>query len=83
MTVFYNYSEPFSAECRAYGRLREAGWEELAVRCLGYVLLDEEHERVLKERFGHQCYDFGWNGDDLGDRIRDPAFWGEMGGCRR
>lgn len=41
MSAFYNYSEPFSAECRAFGRLWDAGWEELAIRCFAYVLLDE------------------------------------------
>ncbi|KAK4068296.1 uncharacterized protein Triagg1_7539 [Trichoderma aggressivum f. europaeum] len=52
MSAFYNYSEPFSCECRAFGRLQEAGYEALAVRCFGYVLLDEDHERALDQRFG-------------------------------
>jgi Kinetochore Sim4 complex subunit FTA2 len=43
MSAFYNYSEPFSAECRAFGRFKESGHEELAIQCFGYVLLDEEH----------------------------------------
>lgn len=47
MEAFYNYSEPFSAECRAFGRLQEAGHPELAVGCFGYLFLDEEHERAL------------------------------------
>jgi len=38
-------------ECRAFGRLQEDGHEDLAVDCFGYVLLDEEHERVLLDRF--------------------------------
>ncbi|CAH0045209.1 unnamed protein product [Clonostachys solani] len=53
MTAFYNYSEPFTSECRAFGRLRETGHEELAVKCLGYVLLDEEHERAMLSQFSN------------------------------
>ena len=52
MTPYYNYSEPFNCECRAFARLQEAGYEELAVKCFGYVLLDEEHERIIMEQFG-------------------------------
>lgn len=51
MSAFYDYSEPFSCECRAFGRLKEAGHEDLAVTCYGYMLLDEEHESVLHSRF--------------------------------
>ncbi|KAH7134040.1 kinetochore Sim4 complex subunit FTA2-domain-containing protein [Dactylonectria macrodidyma] len=47
MAAFSSFSEPFNAECRAYGRLEEAGHTELAIQCFGYVLLDEEHERIL------------------------------------
>lgn len=41
------YSDPFYAECRAFGRLQETGHESLAVKCHGYVLLDEKHEELL------------------------------------
>lgn len=51
MTTLYNYSEPFSCECRAFGRLKETGHEELAVKCFGYLLLDEEHERAMMKQF--------------------------------
>ncbi|EMR71838.1 hypothetical protein UCREL1_1113 [Eutypa lata UCREL1] len=61
MSAFYNYSEPFSCECRAFGRLQGAGHEELAVRCFGYVLLHEEHEHALMIRFSDLKLDF--NGD--------------------
>lgn len=61
MSAFYNYSEPFSCECRAFGRLQGAGHKELAVRCFGYVLLDEEHEHALMIRFSDLKLDF--NGD--------------------
>ncbi|KAK4241584.1 kinetochore Sim4 complex subunit FTA2-domain-containing protein [Achaetomium macrosporum] len=63
LSAFYHYSEPFSAECRAFGRLQEAGNEELAVQCFGYLLLDEQHERALMERFNHLGLDFNGNGD--------------------
>ncbi|KAI1171101.1 kinetochore Sim4 complex subunit FTA2-domain-containing protein [Nemania sp. FL0916] len=52
-TAFYNYSEPFNCECRAFGRLAEAGREDLALRCYGYVLLDEKHERAMQAQFPH------------------------------
>jgi hypothetical protein len=43
--ALYPYGDPFTNECRAFGRLREADCEDLAVKCFGYVLLDEESER--------------------------------------
>lgn len=49
--VFYEYLDPFNNECRAFGRLHESGHPELAVDCYGYVLLDEAHERALRDRF--------------------------------
>lgn len=51
MSAFYDYSEPFSCECRAYGRLQEAGYEKHAISCFGYVLLDEKHEEEIYTRF--------------------------------
>ncbi|KAG5952846.1 hypothetical protein E4U53_007778 [Claviceps sorghi] len=53
MNTFYNYSEPFNCECRAYGRLQEAGHDELAVQCFGYILLDEKHEQIMMDQFSH------------------------------
>lgn len=53
VSLLYNYSEPFSCECRAFGRIQEAGHDELAVRCFGYVLLNEEHERSMMNQFSH------------------------------
>jgi len=61
MSAIYEYSEPFSCECRAFGRLQEDGYEELAVRCYGYVLLDEEHERVVMDQFSHLEINFNGN----------------------
>ncbi|KAH6630390.1 kinetochore Sim4 complex subunit FTA2-domain-containing protein [Chaetomium sp. MPI-SDFR-AT-0129] len=51
LSAFYDYAEPFNCECRAYGRLQEAGHEDLALRCFGYVLLDEAHERTVLSQF--------------------------------
>lgn len=59
MSAFYDYSDLFSCECRAFGRLREAGHEELAIGCFGYVLLDEDLERALHSRFP----DISFNGN--------------------
>ncbi|KAK1770469.1 kinetochore Sim4 complex subunit FTA2-domain-containing protein [Phialemonium atrogriseum] len=47
----YHHYEFFSAECRAFGRLKEAGREDLAVKCHGYFLLKEEHEKMIEEKY--------------------------------
>lgn len=43
-------SDPFHAECRAYGRLKEAGEEHLAAKAYGYVKLfvNERTEEMFK-----------------------------------
>ncbi|KAH6616142.1 kinetochore Sim4 complex subunit Fta2 [Chaetomium sp. MPI-SDFR-AT-0129] len=51
MSTFYDYSEPFNCECRAFGRLQEAGHEDLSIRCFGYVLLDEKSEAEMARQF--------------------------------
>ncbi len=66
MSAFGKYAEPFNAECRAFGRLREEGYEELALSCYGYVLLDEQHERQLMERFSERRLDFNGNSEHPG-----------------
>lgn len=66
MSVLYNYMEPFSNECRAFGRLREAGQEELAVQCFGYVLLDDDNERAMMNKFGMTEGWFNGDGDNSG-----------------
>ena len=58
MSAFYNYAEPFSCECRAFGRLQEAGHSELAVKCFGYLLLTEENERALLKELSHVDLEF-------------------------
>ncbi|KAI1659572.1 hypothetical protein F4813DRAFT_401561 [Daldinia decipiens] len=46
-------TEPFSCECRAYGRLQETGNEELAIECFGYILLSEANEHAMVTKFGN------------------------------
>ncbi|KAH9906648.1 kinetochore Sim4 complex subunit FTA2-domain-containing protein [Xylariomycetidae sp. FL2044] len=43
----HNQSEHFNAECRAFGRLKEFGREDLAVKCHGYLLLTNAQEDWL------------------------------------
>jgi hypothetical protein len=45
-----NQNDPFHCECRAYGRLKEEGREDLAARCYGYVLLSTQQEDALAQR---------------------------------
>ncbi|KAH6658027.1 kinetochore Sim4 complex subunit FTA2-domain-containing protein [Truncatella angustata] len=42
--------EPFSCECRAFARLKEAGEEAVAVGCHGYLLLTRNQEDELARR---------------------------------
>lgn len=49
------HTDPFYAECRAYGRIRETqekrrGKRELAVPCYGYLFLQERDAQILRER---------------------------------
>lgn len=48
--AIHQYVDPFYAECRAYGRFHETGHDELALKCYGYVLLDEKHEQALRDK---------------------------------
>lgn len=79
MSAFYKYSNPFSAECRAFGRLQEAGHEDLAVQCFGYLLLDEQHEHALMGRFSDLRLDFNGNGDYPGHHDMRSRFLGRDG----
>ncbi|ATY61646.1 hypothetical protein A9K55_009367 [Cordyceps militaris] len=63
MRAFYEYAEPFNCECRAFARLKEAGHEDLAIGCFGYLLLDEEHERKLLTQLHDHRIDFNGNID--------------------
>ncbi|KID83196.1 hypothetical protein MAJ_11326, partial [Metarhizium majus ARSEF 297] len=79
LNVMYNYSEAFNCECRSFGRLQEAGYEELAVKCFGYLLLDEEHERIMMDKFSHVDLEFNGNVYDSGcDDVR-ASFTGKSG----
>ena len=72
----YNMTEPFNNECRAFGRLQEAGYAELAVRCYGYVLLDDSHERAILEQFSGEDLTFDGSPDWYGNcdiRARFPG----------
>lgn len=79
MSAFAKYSEPFNAECRAFGRLREENYEELAVPCFGYVLLDEKHERLMMEQFAELEIDFNGNYDNPGAEDVRGRFLGRNG----
>ena len=55
------YFDPFSCECRAYGRIREAGLEQYIAKCYGYIklarndfdpLMDDPKE--WEARFGYK-----------------------------
>ncbi|KAJ0122283.1 hypothetical protein J7T55_002795 [Diaporthe amygdali] len=61
--TFYNHTDPFSNEYRAFGRLQEAGHEQLAVKCFGYWLLDEQHERIIMARFPQVRHGLNANAD--------------------
>ncbi|KAI8717424.1 hypothetical protein NCS52_00818300 [Fusarium sp. LHS14.1] len=58
LTAFSNYAEPFNCECRAFGRLKEADCEHLATKCFGYLLLEEDNERVMMDQFKDLALDF-------------------------
>ncbi|KAK0612337.1 kinetochore Sim4 complex subunit FTA2-domain-containing protein [Bombardia bombarda] len=73
LSALYNYTEPFSSECRAFGRLQEAGHEDLAVKCFGYMLLSEENEAAMMAQFSKDYFDF--NGD------MNHAGYGNMRSC--
>ncbi|KAK8075389.1 hypothetical protein PG997_010052 [Apiospora hydei] len=55
------YFDPFSCECRAYGRIREEGLEQYVVQCHGYIKLARSDFKPLlddpkkwEERLGYQ-----------------------------
>ncbi|KAK0618221.1 kinetochore Sim4 complex subunit FTA2-domain-containing protein [Bombardia bombarda] len=79
MSAFYNYSEPFSCECRAYGRLQEAGHEDLVLKCFGYVLLDEAHEQAMMTQFSDLDLEFNGNMDYPGSEDVRSRFLGKDG----
>ncbi len=46
----WNYFDPFNCECRAYGRLKEANREDLAVKAHGYLVLTPQQEDEVARR---------------------------------
>ncbi len=51
-TIIY-HSDPFYAECRAFGRITSQGLNgKVAVRCHGYMRLSSEWEEKLSKQFG-------------------------------
>ncbi|KAF4971198.1 hypothetical protein FSARC_1920 [Fusarium sarcochroum] len=79
ISASYEYAEPFNCECRAFGRLQEAGHEELATKCFGYILLDDEHEDIMMKQFSHLKLDFNGDGDDPGYFDMRSRFLGKHG----
>ncbi|KAK9442322.1 hypothetical protein VB005_03381 [Metarhizium brunneum] len=79
LTTIYNYSEPFNRECRSFGRLQEAGYEELAVQCFGYLLLDQEHERAMRAKFSNIRLEFDGNVECPGYEDVRGSFPGRSG----
>ncbi|EFY85043.1 hypothetical protein MAC_08926 [Metarhizium acridum CQMa 102] len=82
-SALYNYADPFTCECRAFGRLQESGHETVALKCYSYVLLDEEHERTVMAQFPKVAsgadLDFTGSGDYPGlDELRS-RFLGKSG----
>lgn len=65
---------PFHAECRAYGRLKEAGKEHLAVGCYGYIRLTNDQKREIEGRFGIKT----WWSDEYNLESDDPEWQEEM-----
>ncbi|KAI0910366.1 kinetochore Sim4 complex subunit FTA2-domain-containing protein [Ustulina deusta] len=62
------YTDPFYAECRAYGRIKEAEDKgeirgEIAVKCHGYIFLNADAQRWLED----QGFDLGT--DSLNDEL--------------
>lgn len=55
---YIDYLDPFNCECRVYGRLKQEGHEDLAVRAHGYVLLTREQERDVTEALGEGYVDW-------------------------
>ncbi|KAK3985285.1 kinetochore Sim4 complex subunit FTA2-domain-containing protein [Cladorrhinum sp. PSN332] len=52
------FKSPFSAECRAYGRLKEAGREDLAFKAYGYLLISlAQQAQLYKTWFGYEPND--------------------------
>ena len=49
-TMFSHHTDPFFAECRAFGRLKESGREDLAIKCHGHLTLTEDECLNLRDQ---------------------------------
>ncbi|RSL55581.1 hypothetical protein CEP54_009279 [Fusarium duplospermum] len=70
LTAFSKYAEPFNCECRAFGRLKEAGCEHLATKCFGYLLLEDYNERAMMYKFKDLALDFTEHYEEFDVRSR-------------
>ena len=71
--LYSDYFDPFSCECRAYGRLKQEGREDLAVRAHGYLLLTPRQAAEVEKRSAGPKYsqeEYEKNGVDFWGR--DP-----------
>lgn len=66
------YFDPFSCECRVYGRLKREGREDLAVRAHGYLLLTHEQEVEVTERITRTKFE----PDDPETEMGGEGVWG-------
>ncbi len=54
--LYIDYFDPFSCECRAYARLKEANHEDVAVKTHGYLLLTPQQEAEVAQRVTGEAY---------------------------
>lgn len=53
------YFDPFSCECRAYGRIREAGLKQYVAQCYGYVKLTySDYEPIVDNPLMEDCFGY-------------------------
>jgi hypothetical protein len=50
----HDYMDPFSNECRVYGRLKGSGKEHLAIECHGYLVFTEEYLQTKGIEVGYR-----------------------------
>lgn len=64
-----DYFDPFSCECRAYGRLKDENREDLAIRAHGYLLLTPEQEAQVMKLYRYEP-------EDSEGELDGDNFWG-------
>lgn len=76
---FHAHNDPFYKECRAYGKLKEAGLDgKIAVRCYGYITLPPKTESELEDRFDVASWDRNDYDKPIGKRTPFRAIVKEM-----